>query len=159
MAAVALSIVMSVTGVLVVTDPALASSASKATSKTFVLPGIEPDVDVTVTLQIEVFNGYAYASANISWDAALGDPAGRFHSFILDLRVEKYNGTSDVIKDRQSCDFTGLINSERDGWESCTGPFALKSGTGWSADGTISYDIVNDGLGTMKWELTGTPRL
>jgi hypothetical protein len=148
---------IAVTGTVFIPGVAQAASACHATTRTFTIPGAL-DPEVTVTLCVRTSGSNVYATALVEWDRAslgnMGDPD--FESFLLNLRLER----SDASIRAASCNVNAAINSHRDGQLGCTTSQVAKgSSTAWTADGAVSFNIDNDGLGAQPWELHGSPAI
>lgn len=148
---------VAVTGTVFAPGIAQAASACHATTEEFAIPGAL-DPEVTVTLCVRTSGSNVYATALVEWDRAslgnMGDPD--FESFLLNLRLER----SDSSIRSASCNLNTAINSHRDGQFGCTTAQVAKgSSTSWTADGTVSYNIDNDGLGAQSWQLHGSPAI
>lgn len=141
-------------GLALVAAPAeAASKCSAQNEKSFDLPG-KPDVWVGIILCIDRTSaGNGHAFANIQWDGSfLGGK--RFDKFELQVRIERY----DSVFDDARCSFTTPLNNRIEGGGECGGAVWTSSAKGgWSADGTVTYNVNSDGKGDMTWELHGSP--
>lgn len=146
---------LATTGVLINGSSAqAATSACYDNQKTIALPG-KPDVWVGVELCIyHTSADRRLASADVTWDGAfLGGT--RFDLFEIIIRIER----NDTVYNHLWCDFTAEINSEpSSGYSHWYCPIAYTSAAdgGWSADGSVVYNVNNDGKGDMVWDLHGT---
>lgn len=143
-------------GALTVIPAAPASAVTSCSSwqgKSFNLPN-KPDM--TVWARNCIYKDGTYRRARIEYEwADTGWFGRRFDKFIVKPRLER----NDADYSTASCDITSKINdstSSDKGTCYATAYYSSLSG-GWTADGSVTYNIDADGLGDRGWSLTGSP--
>ncbi|KAA1423762.1 hypothetical protein FE697_009360 [Mumia zhuanghuii] len=139
---------------------ALASPASaddyrcKTSAKEFPTTGFNADVKVELCL-VRSWGGSGgsneikRAYARVSWGES---GSGKWEKFAVQVRIEQ----NDSIVKSKTCEVTNIGNTS--GSYTCTlGPYTNISGN--TADGTVTYNVNDDGLGNQSWGLAGTPKL
>lgn len=122
--------------------------------KSISLPG-KPDASITIDLCVWRDGGSYQATADVSWGSWAGMPGNAFDNFDVQVRLERY----DKSKRTYTGDLTYYINATwSDTFRLSTG-WVKGSPKGWSADGTVFYDVNNDGRGGKKWDLHGSPQI
>ncbi|MEX1652157.1 MULTISPECIES: hypothetical protein [Streptomyces] len=163
--ALAGSVLLTGFGLVSATPAAAADTCSAYQSKEFDTPGV--DVDVKIRLCVRKSGGVHLAYAEGTWGDG-GGPVANFEQFDIHVRVER----SDVVKNQSTCSLSGDLNlygsgsfdergTSRSGSLHCgfmTSTTASGTG-GWSADGSVTYNINNDGEGAHTWDLTGSPTI
>jgi hypothetical protein len=134
--------------------PASAAEQCNTNTRSLNLPG-KPDVTLNITLCVSGSGSYRQAMAYFSWSGHYGYIGGtRLNSMWLQIRLERYDG----VQAAASSYYTAAVDAQYSGSVSIG---ALKKGSlltgGWTADGTVRYDITDDGLGSTTWQLTGSP--
>ncbi|GAA2625017.1 hypothetical protein SMC26_18595 [Actinomadura fulvescens] len=152
--------VTSLTGLagLAYATPANAASQCATTSKEFPTSGFNADVKVQLCIARNWggpggSNSYTWAYANVSW----GDSgAGKFENFDVQVRIEQ----NDSVVKSGTCDITSKINTGS-GSTTCRipGSGSYLNISGNTADGKVTYNVNDDGLGNQPWELAGTPKI
>ncbi|GAA1610851.1 MULTISPECIES: hypothetical protein [Kribbella] len=135
-------------------SPASATTACHTNTRNVSLPG-KPDVKFTVQLCVSGSGTYRHAQAYFSWSGSYGLIGGtRFNMVWLDVRLERY----DAEKTYASSYYTASVDAQYSGSVSigATETGSLPSG-GWTADGTLQYDVTDDGNSPYTWELYGSP--
>lgn len=125
--------------------------------KSFPTPGFNTDLYVDVCVFSSGYTGH-YARFGVVWldggDSAT-DGDRKFDALRLNVRLERY----DHVYTTASCSIAGKVNRNEYGNASClTSTFKLSKHEGWTADGTVTYDIDRDGEGSKTWSLTGSPQ-
>ncbi|GAA3875903.1 hypothetical protein GCM10022243_46010 [Saccharothrix violaceirubra] len=133
-----------------------APSACRTSTKSFDIPN---NLDPTVHIELCVRQDDAdvIATAHVEWNrGSIGTVGQAFDTFDFDLRLER----DDVTQSRAACNVKDRINDQKNGDHYCYTSWKRKgSAKTWSADGTVKYNINNDGKGDYTWQLTGTPRI
>ncbi|MFF4488310.1 hypothetical protein ACFY0F_17715 [Streptomyces sp. NPDC001544] len=114
-----------------------------------------PGYNVDVYLQLCVWRTGSTYDAETYIDWADGGGARKFDLFWVETRLEK----NDAAITYNGCDFTRAINDNETGGRTCGTASHTGSGTGWTADATVGYNIDLDGEGEFTWNLTGTPKI
>lgn len=151
------SLVMS--ALVVTASPAAAAQVCRNNSMEFVHPGPYPNtfVDINLCVISSSSDTLVQAKADIKWTrAASGSVLDEFEKFRTTVRLE-YNNSS---RSSATCDIKNLINTYRTGSTTCWTSRIAKTGDRlWESDGSVLYNINNDGRGDMTWNLTGSPRI
>lgn len=152
----ATAVLVGLAGALALATPAGADTvACRTNHKKFSLPH-KPDLNVDVNLCVirESQSGRLRAYTSIRWWPTTTLPGGtRFNDFVIKLRLERH----DKIKKSASYDVVVPINTERNSARNYYGVWVSSPPRGgWSADGVVVYDIHDDGLGDVVWNLTGS---
>ncbi|MFD1826268.1 MULTISPECIES: hypothetical protein [Mumia] len=126
----------------------------KTSAKEFPTNGYNADVKVELCLMrnwggsggsSEIKSAYA----KVSWGES---GSGKFEKFAVQVRIEQ----NDSIIKSKTCEVTN-INSTTGSYTCSLGPYTGISGN--TADGTVTYNVNDDGLGNQTWGLAGTPKL
>ncbi|SCL50572.1 hypothetical protein GA0070606_1656 [Micromonospora citrea] len=127
-----------------------ATSCSAEQHKEMDTPGANVDVYIKLCFR----SHYNDAMAYVRWADAGGY---EFDNFDLHLRLER----NDAVVGMDSFDLTDEINNwgASDSIELYGAPTSVTSGSGWSADGYVKYNIDGDGKGDFTWSLTGSPEI
>jgi hypothetical protein len=135
---------------------ASAATACRTNTKSVSLPG-KPDVTFKVQLCVSGSGSYRHAQATFSWRGHYGLIEGkRFNLVWLSVSLEQH----DNERGSTSSYYTASVDAQYSGTVSLgvTKTGRLSSG-GWSADGTLQYDVTDDGNPTHNWELYGSPEI
>jgi hypothetical protein len=139
-----------------VATPAQAATCKTSAEKRFDTVG--SDVWVRVQLCVEkVATNTHRAYAYVIWEGDDLHFGYRFEKFTLNLRLERNDADMDVF----SCSVADAINNKAtdDKWCGYATSYSTADG-GWTADGSVSYNINNDGDGVQDpWSLPGTPKI
>ncbi len=136
--------------------PASAATNCKTTTEEFPTSGFNADVKVELCHQ-RTYGGpggsYTYdnAYAKVSWSEAGGN---KFDKFSVQVRLEK----NDVSVQSNACDITSRINGNASGSYTCQGTVIANKFPN-TADGKVTYNLNDDGLGDLPWELGGTAKM
>ncbi len=154
--AVAMSTVALAGTVALTASPASAATNCKTSTTELPTSGFNADVKVELCHQRTYggpggSNTYDHAYAKVSWSEAGG---GKFDQFAVQVRVEK----NDVSVKSDVCDLTSRINGSASGSYTCTGTTVVNKFPD-TADGTVTYDLNDDGQGKKLWQLGGTPKM
>ncbi|RPF34816.1 hypothetical protein [Streptomyces sp. TLI_185] len=144
---------------------AAADTCSAYQSNEFDTPGY--NVDVKIRFCIRKSGGVHLAYAEGTWGDG-GGAVANFEQFDIHVRVER----NDVVKHETTCSLSGDLNlydsgSFDENGTSHSGSLhcgfmssTTASGTGgWSADGSVRYNINNNGDGAHTWDLGGSPTI
>ncbi|MFD7391357.1 hypothetical protein ACFV46_23140 [Streptomyces sp. NPDC059852] len=139
---------------LTFTTPANAWDAKECTNsahKEFDTTG----TNVTVYIQLCVWRtGSTYdAEAYVNWGG--GGGLRKFDAFRMEVRLEK----NDAAMSYNDCNLVSAINENSTGSRDCGTAARSGSGSGWTADATVLYNLDLDGEGEKFWDLTGTPKI
>ena len=129
--------------------------------------------DVRLDVELCLYrHGTKFAfSARISQDGGLGLGSGhRWDALTVTITFEKRanGGGSDQIVGRRTCNIVKNFNDYSSTEKYCPAVDSVSlaypetpytSAYDWSLDGWIDYDIDNDGKGSSRWNLTGSPLL
>ncbi|TNC42301.1 hypothetical protein [Mumia zhuanghuii] len=147
--------VVTVGAVTVLASPASADDyRCKTTAKEFPTNGYNADVKVELCL-VRSWGGTGGGSeikrayAKVSWGES---GAGKWEKFAVQVRIEQ----NDSVVRSKTCEVTN-INTTTGSYTCSLGPDTGISGN--TADGTVTYNVNDDGLGNQSWGLTGTPKL
>lgn len=122
-------------------------------SKTFPTPGT--DTTLTIYLCVEKGTGSNYtARAGVSHTNG-GGSTNKFDKLDVHVRLERY----DVAQAGLVCDFYAIVNFANSGSNNICGPVGDSTTSPVTADGTVIYNIIGDGQGDLRWDLTGSPSL
>lgn len=131
------------------------------TTKMFNLPG-KPDMkielDICIHREPESGGWYTYDVFlnEAKWDALPIFPGKRFNHFTVYLRGE-HGATRHSNGQPYYLNFNESASGSRDYYYTDGGvQFLSTIGTGWTADGYVSYDVANDGKPAATWQLNGT---
>ncbi|WP_328419135.1 hypothetical protein [Streptomyces sp. NBC_00443] len=113
--------------------------------------GLSPNVFVYVCVQRDHTGPYR-ANVEFNWGQA-GD--NDYHYVQLHSRLEKY----DVVQKGAVCDITSHINSAVNGSRLCQTVWTPGTPGQMTADFTVVYDVVNDGMGEYRLDFTGSPAI
>jgi hypothetical protein len=162
-AAVGLTTAVALGGVVAVAEPASAATrCGPYQPREFDTPGF--NVDLKIRLCVSNSNGVHAAIAQGNWNDG-GGLTAKFDKIYVTLRPERNN----VNKGRNACSLTNSINLYDEGKFSRNGTshndtrcgfFASSTSNldgGWTADGTVTYNINEDGKGDRVWHLKGSP--
>jgi len=154
--AVAMSAVALVGTVGLTASPAAAATKCKTSTEEFPTSGFNADVKVKLCHQRNYggpggSNAYDLAYATVTWSEA---GSNKFDQFAVQVRVEK----NDVSVKSNVCDITSRINGSASGSYTCTGTTVVNKFPD-TADGTVTYNLNDDGLGKQLWQLGGTAKM
>ncbi|MBO2455716.1 hypothetical protein J4573_52180 [Actinomadura barringtoniae] len=159
-------------GGLMAVTPA-ASAASSTTKchntdsknyKNFDLPGKTDIVGEGRTCITKYSDGRLTATIRFQWSEATLPAVGsghKFDKFNINVRLDRRpNGsTSDIALAKRTCDVTSDVNADWSGETACgiSVPDAYNSSFDFSTDGSLTYNIDNDGDGDSTFQLYGSP--
>jgi hypothetical protein len=141
-------------GMMVFTSPAHAideRDCSDMQHKEFATPGTNVDLYITLCVWR---SGSRYDAEAFGewWD---GGGVRKFDAFRMEVRLEK----NDAAITYNDCNYLSAVNSTEHSGFTCGTTSATGSGSGWTADATVLYDLDSDGKGEYFWELTGSPKI
>jgi hypothetical protein len=142
----------------------LAFKASFMPDRNISLPN-KSDLTLQVLVEIDRNDmGEVYALIQIGWEGAGVGSGHKFDGFHINARLERRSspGGTDTVINHSLCDATDAINSSWAGTYTCYSYVAhWNSSYYWTSDGSINYDVDNDGKGYLDpaWELGGSPQL
>lgn len=149
-----IAIVTALAGMMLFTSPAHAIDERKCTGtqhKEFATPGT--DVDLYITLCVwRTGSRYDANAFGEWWD---GGGVRKFDAFRMEVRLEK----NDAAITYNDCNYLSAVNSDSHSGFNCGTKSSTGSGSGWTADATVLYDLDLDGEGEYFWNLTGTPQI
>jgi hypothetical protein len=149
-----------VIGATTLGSPALAATAASSNecrdnSKPLVRGDFKASRSVTVSLCVERIDDTLFAWADVTTTEKSGKPDIVYH-FRVTVRLERY----DSVIASESCTYTAAINADNiSGYidpPCLVDPKVSTAEGGWSADGTVSYDIIADGKEDLTWDLHGS---
>lgn len=158
--AVVLGVGSGIGGVTLAATPASAASINCYAGpydgwekRTFYLPG-KPDVTMHARACIWKDGYYRRAFIEYKWSGGYSI-ADRFDKFIIKPRLERY----DTVLNSAACDIKGRMNDfdSPSGSGKCWTAVRYSTATGgWTGDGTIVYNINDDGKDDFVWGLHGS---
>lgn len=117
------------------------------------------DLQITINLCVSRIDKNSQRGATareIQWRGT--QASKRFNYFRLTVRLEHHEQTVKT----HTCDMASAINQHRfnDRKYSCSAGWTSNASAGrWTADGTVHYDVADDGKGAYTWQLTGSPAI
>ncbi|NEC90592.1 hypothetical protein G3I71_33440 [Streptomyces sp. SID12501] len=137
---------------------AMAAAATKCSSqqhKEFDTVGVNLDLYVTLCVHRTAGNDY-YAYADIAWSDGGGGASSGMEKLVLNLRLER----NDADFENENVSIAGRVNYAIDGSTRVVGSTYHSATTGgWTADGSVAWNIQNDGDGGGTWSLGGSPSI
>ncbi|MEU9333591.1 hypothetical protein AB0D49_10585 [Streptomyces sp. NPDC048290] len=149
---------LAVAGLVAMPGTASAAAASECSArqhKEFDTLGVNLDAYITLCVYRDASNDYK-ATAYVSWaDGGQGNSGG-MEKFYVQVRVER----NDTVYRTNTTNYSNVMNSAGSGSGSNSTPEYRSATTGgWTADGTVTYNIDLDGEGDKTWQLGGSPSI
>jgi len=142
-------------GLVAVPSPASAAAATKCTGeqhKTYDTIGANLDVYVNLCVSRTSANDYQ-ATVRFRWSDGGGGLSTGMDKLKVNLRLER----NDNVHRTASADYAAATNTFQSGNRGfSTTTFHSDTTGGWTADGTIDWDINNDGMGGGTSRLQGS---
>ncbi|MGJ5873641.1 MULTISPECIES: hypothetical protein [Streptomyces] len=146
---------LAMVGLIAVPSPASAAAATKCTGeqhKTYDTIGANLDVYVDLCVSRTSSNNYQ-ATVRFRWSDGGGGLSTGMDKLKVNLRLER----NDTAHRTASADYAAATNAFQSGNRGfSTTTFHSTTTGGWTADGTIDWDINNDGTGGGTTQLQGS---
>ncbi|MEJ3749228.1 hypothetical protein WEI85_38945 [Actinomycetes bacterium KLBMP 9797] len=136
--------------------PAQAATCKTSAEKQFDTVGSNVWIKVQLCVEKVATNTHR-AYAYVIWEGDDLHFGYRFEKFDLKLRLERNDADMDVY----TCHAADAINNKATSskWCGYATSYSTADG-GWTADGSVTYNINNDGDGDQApWSLPGTPKI
>lgn len=134
---------------------AAASDCSSKQHKAFDTLGANLDVYITLCVYRDSNSDY-HATANVSWTDGNQGSNGGMEKLYVEVRLER----NDTVYKKNTTNYSNVTNAYSSGSGSnSTAEYHSSTTGGWTADGTVTWNVDLDGEGDGTWDLTGSPSI
>ncbi|MFJ8886188.1 hypothetical protein ACIRJR_22660 [Streptomyces sp. NPDC102402] len=135
---------------------AAASNCSAKQHKQFDTVGENLDLYITLCVS-RTSSNYYQATVHVAWEDGGNGSAAGMEDLDVNLRLER----NDSAYKTASSSYKNPANTydSGSGYGHVTSTYYSTSTGGWTADGSVNWDINNDGAGGGTWQLTGSGQI